>query len=396
MEDFYDFDRYFEGGDRKEKQEGKIDSVLEKIRSFEKAVENAQDLVDSIKFNQSKEAKTTAINIKNSVFPIQQELNEIAGGSDIKLIDLGEQRLYNISDKAEAVIKTCEDILNKKPVTRVENTLNIPSRMIKAQKDPEEVKIAPVEEIISIEEEIYDQCKSIDYGIKNVVFKATIEKDDGDLSPVSTLSILLNDHRYASYLKICLKDTFPKVDFISIRGQTRKIRRRLKKFINESMPNTVRGISFNKSEWAPSLIKEYFSEILKMSHRVTGQISLYNFIISTIQMRKLLAVNRDKKLIGFESCILFLESIPNFGNCFKATSTKILVFDQCGAPNRGNWADNPHHFDNLVQGLAKSEDLKASLREIHVMNCGLQRKDVKQLLSNHGLKKVKIFGCFCF
>ncbi|CAI2361704.1 unnamed protein product [Moneuplotes crassus] len=112
MEDFYDFDR----------QEGNIDSVLEKIQSFEKAVENAQDLVDSIKFHQSREAKTTAINVKNSVFPIQQELNEIAGGSDIKLIDL---------DKAEAVIKTCEDIFNKKPVTRVENTLNIPSKMIK-------------------------------------------------------------------------------------------------------------------------------------------------------------------------------------------------------------------------------------------------------------------------
>ncbi|CAI2381523.1 unnamed protein product [Moneuplotes crassus] len=89
-----------------------------------------------------------------------------------------------------------------------------------------------------------------------------------------------------------------------------------------------------------------------------------NFEVSQHQMGVLLAANKDKKSLGFISCKLDLSSVPQFGGALQGSTIEGLDLNGCGLSELGDWENNPSHFENLIEGLAKEQDFKNNLKMI--------------------------------
>lgn len=64
----------------------------------------------------------------------------------------------------------------------------------------------------------------------------------------------------------------------------------------------------------------------------------------------------------------------------------------CGHENLSDWEDNDTHFENLIKGLAQSEDMKKNLENICVKNCELPKEEPIKTLKKYEFKRAVQFN----
>ncbi|CAI2382647.1 unnamed protein product [Moneuplotes crassus] len=164
----------------------------------------------------------------------------------------------------------------------------------------------------------------------------------------------------------------------------------VKGFLRERFPEYVRGLYFNDNSGSLKSIEEYINELLYVSTKVKHRIFVYNYIINQENFKNILSENRHKERIGFPFCKIDCSTVPDLKDALEGTIIEQISFKGCGISARCNWGRNPHHFINLIQGLASSKDLKDSLHTIWLPMSFLSFGIVRETLNNNGFGKVKI------
>ncbi|CAI2360936.1 unnamed protein product [Moneuplotes crassus] len=209
-------------------------------------------------------------------------------------------------------------------------------------------------------------------------------------SQVNWLSLSLDKTKHLR-LVVNLSKRIPDLNRIDIGNVSSAHKWSVKEFMNRFFPKKVGVFCFNiNSDLSP--IDDYMDELIKISDNVKEELNIYNFEIPQHHLVTLLSRNKSKERFRFFNCKLNLTFVPNFSKALKGCALKRLDFDCCGDASRGNWEHNRLHFDNLIQGLGQCGDLRKSLKELVVTNCGMQDREVTATLERYGFMDVEVWS----
>ncbi|CAI2386036.1 unnamed protein product [Moneuplotes crassus] len=133
-------------------------------------------------------------------------------------------------------------------------------------------------------------------------------------------------------------------------------------------------------------------ELINISGKVEDELFLCNFSMSQEQLETLISINKNKIKLGFIKCKLKIASVPDFGDSLEGSTLKLLNLAGCGHEDLSDWEDNDTHFENLVKGLAQSEDMKKNLKNISVQNCELPKEEPMKTLKKYKFKRAVQFN----
>ncbi|CAI2381550.1 unnamed protein product [Moneuplotes crassus] len=183
----------------------------------------------------------------------------------------------------------------------------------------------------------------------------------------------------------------PDVKELDVQGISEEKNEQVQSFLELYFPNTVGSFEFHYGSPLTS-ITPFMEGMEVASKKVTTKMRIYNFEIGEQELFDLFIWNKSKDWIGLRECTLSLSEIPNFKSSLKGSTLRILDLSECGSSSHGDWSKNPQEFENLVEGLAISEDFKANLQELWMTNCGFSETQIYQVLKKHGLQHVNIYG----
>ncbi|CAI2387198.1 unnamed protein product [Moneuplotes crassus] len=164
----------------------------------------------------------------------------------------------------------------------------------------------------------------------------------------------------------------------------------VKTFLSLYFPNKVEQFYFNDRSDLSSCLSFYMTALEALSSKVEEEFVIYNFEVSQHQMKTLLAKYKRKRRFGFLSCKLALSSVPDFGGALQGSQLKALGLNGCGSSDLGDWKNNPAHFENLIEGLAKEQDFKDNLKWIGMEDCGMEESQVEVILKKYEFGEIQI------
>ncbi|CAI2376517.1 unnamed protein product [Moneuplotes crassus] len=132
-------------------------------------------------------------------------------------------------------------------------------------------------------------------------------------------------------------------------------------------------------------IQPYLRCLESVSKRISEIMSLQGFKICCKGFKRVFSISRLSKILELVDCELDLNSVHDLSYALKRCKiTKLKVI----FPRRYNNHEESSKVDklnNLIKSLASSEDLKASLKSIVVMNTGVPKEITKAMLRVHQL-----------
>ena len=152
----------------------------------------------------------------------------------------------------------------------------------------------------------------------------------------------------------------------------------------------MKWLNFNYGSELRYFLDYYIGALLSVSDQVTGGLFLYNFEVSRENLIKFLTKNKTKKILVLNNCKLLLDKAPNFRDKLDGTCIEVLDLSGCGDAGHGDWRHNPRDFENLIKGLSKSSDFKASLKKICMLRSRMRDTQMRSILDTHGFKKTEI------
>ncbi|CAI2359058.1 unnamed protein product [Moneuplotes crassus] len=199
----------------------------------------------------------------------------------------------------------------------------------------------------------------------------------------------LNKENHLEFLTKITK-RIPDCEYISI-GSIPGENEVVKTFLSLYFPNKVKQFYFNERSALSSCLSFYMTELEALSSKVEEKFGICNFEVSQNQMKTLLAKYKRKSWFGFVDCNLALSSVPDFGGALQGSQLERLDLTGCGASARGGWKNNPSHFENLIEGLAKEQDFKNNLKMIWMGGCGMEKSQVEEILKKYEFGEVQIW-----
>ncbi|CAI2387079.1 unnamed protein product [Moneuplotes crassus] len=162
----------------------------------------------------------------------------------------------------------------------------------------------------------------------------------------------------------------------------------VKGFLHFNFPDRVDRFVFKPtSECIP--LDEYIKKILLVSPRVKKELVLHNFEISQDLLISLLSKNKKKKIIRLINCEIDLSKVVDFKDTLKGATIKCIDLEGCGRLCLGNWGSFPTRFKYLIKSLGECKDLKRSLLNLDLNECGLSDEDISTILDKYGFGSVK-------
>ncbi|CAI2382806.1 unnamed protein product [Moneuplotes crassus] len=206
----------------------------------------------------------------------------------------------------------------------------------------------------------------------------------------STLRLELTNPKHMEFLGYLNRrmPTLNRIDLNGVPADNQKI----KTFLGNFLPEELKLFNFNCSSPLSTGLPFYADALAKASACVREVFSIYNFEVCEPQLKTLVCASKHMLRLGFQYCRFYLPTVPDFGGKLKGSVLKVLDLSACGRKDYSNWTNNQVYFENLVEGLSKEEDFRASLQKIWLNQCGMQLKTVKRLLSKHGFTHVEICG----
>ncbi|CAI2371985.1 unnamed protein product [Moneuplotes crassus] len=208
-------------------------------------------------------------------------------------------------------------------------------------------------------------------------------------SPVTELRLRMNRPGDMNVVT-GLDKRLPDLERLSIRNIPRESQEEARHCVAKYFPKTVREFYFNANS-ALGSISLYHSALLAAAPCVTETVFLYNFKISQPQTIALLAAFHKVTGFGFDSCILHMPSVPSFPDSMANSNIRTLDFWYSGDSDHGDWRKDSSCFSNLMAGLAQVDTLRENLETVWMCDCGMERKEIKEILENCGLDHVDIW-----
>ncbi|CAI2383454.1 unnamed protein product [Moneuplotes crassus] len=253
--------------------------------------------------------------------------------------------------------------------------------------------------IISLEKSVLEETKEQDItrsqSILHKIFpkKKEIEPLDSDSGEVSKrnsrLYIDFRDLRNAKLAQSFKHLKFFDTNFVDF-GCVDSKNKHFCDFLESSFPDKTNHLclySWNKMDLKRS---NYLNSLLRVSSKVLQRVTFDSFCIGLPSLKKLVTAYKHARVLRLWDCRLAIPSVPDFSKALTNCQIQKLGLDGSGCSDLSDWENNFHEFKNLVQGLASSPDLRLSLKEVVICNCGVNQIEAKNILEENQLGGVKI------
>ncbi|CAI2360791.1 unnamed protein product [Moneuplotes crassus] len=166
-----------------------------------------------------------------------------------------------------------------------------------------------------------------------------------------------------------------------------------KSIMRRSFPEKVESFRFNNREadWSnPKKVNigRYLKELAQALPKVTQKVSFRYFEINPPQFKKLLYLCRDKESVEFESCKIHLQEVPNLVKALEGCKIQTLNFYACGMSKYGDWVNNQHHLDNLINGLSQCDDLQNSLKGLSLDGNDMSKGAFRTVFEKYSFRNI--------
>ncbi|CAI2371814.1 unnamed protein product [Moneuplotes crassus] len=136
----------------------------------------------------------------------------------------------------------------------------------------------------------------------------------------------------------------------------------------------------------------YLNSLTTLSSKVVREINFSQFSIGLPQLKRLVAAFRHVRTLWLTHCRLSIPSVPDLSKALKNCQIQVIDLEGSGDSDCSDWENNFDEFENLVQGLASSSDLRLSLEEVYVYGCEVTRYKVGQVFEENQLGGVNVIG----
>ncbi|CAI2370801.1 unnamed protein product [Moneuplotes crassus] len=134
----------------------------------------------------------------------------------------------------------------------------------------------------------------------------------------------------------------------------------------------------------------YFNSLARISSKVTQSVTLQWFCLNLHQLKRFVAAYKHVERLEVKSCKLSIPKVPDFSKALQNCKVQIIDLWRTGDYSYSNWRDHLDEFKNLVQGFSTSPDLKLSLREVCIWNCGIKENEAEDIFAENQLEGVKL------
>ncbi|CAI2375219.1 unnamed protein product [Moneuplotes crassus] len=159
--------------------------------------------------------------------------------------------------------------------------------------------------------------------------------------------------------------------------------KKISSFFAACCPKEVQKM-YLKSQLSWNSMLVYFPQILKINSNVTEELSLCSFNISDKHLKAILAAFRHLKVIDFSFSILRVLQVSDYPLVLKNSRIEGLRFDNCHGLHLIKGNEGISAFENLICGLASSEDFKRSVSWFSFKCLVLADEYVQAVLSQNG------------
>ncbi|CAI2371934.1 unnamed protein product [Moneuplotes crassus] len=163
------------------------------------------------------------------------------------------------------------------------------------------------------------------------------------------------------------------------------------KFLTILIPKKTEELNFWSGDQMDLKRCNYLNSLTRLSSKVVQQVDFEDFSIGLPQLKRLMAAFKHVRALRLQYCRLSIPSVPDFSKALKNFQIKRIYLNGSGASDRSDWENNFDEFENLVQGLASSPDLRLSLKGVSVSDCGVTQNGVEQVFEENQLGEVNIF-----
>ncbi|CAI2377175.1 unnamed protein product [Moneuplotes crassus] len=204
-----------------------------------------------------------------------------------------------------------------------------------------------------------------------------------------SLSFVLTKKKEIDFIESLQPFTLPNFKIINLYKLKEKDKR-IKDFLSSSFPHKIEKMMAYPFNYANHTFSYYFDNIIKISYKVHKQMVLSNFLINVRQFGRLITAYKHVQEFGLTYCILSTPVVPNLSGTMKNARISTIDFSYSGADYTSDWNKNSQEFENLIEGLGSSEDLRLSLKLILLDDCGIQKHNADEILRNNRLSKIFI------
>ncbi|CAI2371889.1 unnamed protein product [Moneuplotes crassus] len=255
-------------------------------------------------------------------------------------------------------------------------------------------------QIISLENSVLTEAKEQEVTTcQSILYKVQpdeeVEPSDPDSEEVSENSQIyisseeICDEQFLKSLK-CLK-VFD-IDWLSLDDIGSKNRSFVLNFLQSSFPNKIKELDFWPSDEMDLKRSNYLNSLTTLSSKIVQRVNFEHFSIGLPQLKRLVAAFRHVRTLELVDCRLSIPSVPDLSKALKNCQIQEINLERSGGLDRSDWKNNFDELENLVQGLASSPDLKLSLEEVFVYDCGVTRNKVDQVFVENQLCGVYVIG----
>ncbi|CAI2371786.1 unnamed protein product [Moneuplotes crassus] len=235
-------------------------------------------------------------------------------------------------------------------------------------------------------------CQSILYKVRPDKEVEPFDPDSEEISRNSGLNIWLDQIRDVKLLKSLKSLKVFDIVWLYLCGIDSKNRRFVLNFLQSSFPNKIKSLDFWSSGQMDLKRCNYLNSLTTLSSKVVREVDFRQFSIGLPQLKRLVAAFRHVRTLGLRHCRLSIPSVPDLSKALKNCQIQKINLERSGHSARSDWKNNFDEFENLVQGLASSPDLRLSLEKVYFSLCGVTQNKAEQVFEENQLEGVKIIG----
>ncbi|CAI2374434.1 unnamed protein product [Moneuplotes crassus] len=207
------------------------------------------------------------------------------------------------------------------------------------------------------------------------------------LPTTDNFTVNLSCHEAKLFMRSMKSLVLPELKSIRVENWGRDKRSVEEGFWGKSFPRKC--CSFILTTNSLCKIDRSMKQILAVSWKVSVKLYLYQFRIKQKHFMKILVAARNMLELCIHYCVVEMESSPNFGKALNGSNIRLLMLWESRIIGPKGIEDSLDGFENLIDGLSKSEDFKRKLEYLYVSSQS-SKKHLDRILKSYGLGKVKL------
>ena len=149
---------------------------------------------------------------------------------------------------------------------------------------------------------------------------------------------------------------------------------------------------FNWNSWSILESENYIKELKLAAESTADRFGVWGMNFSTEDFRSMVVSAKQVGYLHIFNSLIPLDSEFDFGEQLDYTNIHYFDVCLCGCENKGNWAENPNRFENLVEAISKSLPFRNNLKTLNITGCELSKEKAEQIWNKYGLHELNITG----